>query len=311
MELSEKTLQHLQDEAYALLCREALQEHLTLIERKKAEIEETRPPFALLARKETVSAFKQSMRTAIEDEAALRQRIVQLDRIDDWVRPLLRNDLDRYLAAESKSYLALLQIAARLDDWEKTFRGLPELLTALARDLRELRTVTLATGGPRTDFTQDLAPLLESVRQVEASGHELALIARAIGALKIFAGAGEVSPPSLATFPGVAWVTQLALLPVAQILAESQQAEKLVRTFLAGDQTQAAARLQAAREACTNSAENALEQYWSQLRAHARQHYVEERDVDEVLEMLRQRYVDATLKGARGSGTVDPFRFER
>jgi hypothetical protein len=52
MEFSVTTLEHLRDEAYAHLCREALQAQLAALAREKDTIATTRPPFGgLLARK--------------------------------------------------------------------------------------------------------------------------------------------------------------------------------------------------------------------------------------------------------------------
>jgi hypothetical protein len=87
MELSEATLELLQNEAYVFLCREVVEDTLASLEREKAEIASTRPPFGVLARKETREAFTRSMRTALDNEAALRDRLAQISGIEEWLRP--------------------------------------------------------------------------------------------------------------------------------------------------------------------------------------------------------------------------------
>ena len=136
MELSETTLEHLQDEAYAFLCRQAVEEKLASLNREKAAIASTRPPFGLLARRETRDAFTRSMRTALDNETALRDRLVQLTGIEAWLKPVLRKDVSAYLAHASPDYGRFQQVRARLEDWERAFEGLPELLVAFARELR-------------------------------------------------------------------------------------------------------------------------------------------------------------------------------
>jgi predicted metal-dependent hydrolase len=307
MQLSESTLEHLQDEAYAFLCREALQESLAALEREKSAISVTRPPFGMLARKATRDAFTQSMRTVLDNEAALRDRIARLDGINDWLRPLIRNSVSGYLAAASPPYCALLQIAARLDDWEIAAQGLPETLVAFARDVRGVRTAASAPGATSQTCAHELAVLRETAERLERRRSELLLIEQSITALAAGGPAAEIRLPTLPDLQRVAWVARLAVLPVAQVVVELTRVEAEVRTFLAEGSANVSARLEAARDICGNLVENALEEYWNQLRAHARRHYVEERDVDEVLEMLTSRYVDASIKRRQRTLTDDPF----
>ena len=305
MEFSSATLEHLRDEAYALLCREALQEQLASLERQKAEIADSRPPFGLLARKETRDAFTRSMRTALDNEASLRERLARLDVIGDWLRPLIRNGVSAYLAGMSSPYCALLQIDARLDDWERATEALPDLLLAFARDIRCVRAAASAPGATSQSYTLELVALRKMAERLECSRHELYVIEKAIGELTAGGQAAEIRLPALPNLRHLAWVSRLALIPPAQVLAETTRVEAEVRAVLADDNAPAvvATRLQACHDLCANLAEDALEQYWNQLRIHARMHYVEERDIDEVLDMLTQRYVDADLKHRH----LDPF----
>jgi hypothetical protein len=108
----------------------------------------------------------------------------------------------------------------------------------------------------------------------------------------------------------VASVGGLAVLPLSQVGPEAGRVEAEFRRLLNEGMPLLAARLDAARSVCSNLTENALEEYWSQLRTYARQHYVEPRDVTEVIDELTQRYVDADLK-RRQTGLTGPFMTAR
>ncbi len=298
MEFSSATLEHLRDEAYASLCREVLQAQLASLEREKEQIADSRPPFGLLARRGIRDAFTRSMRTALDNEVALRERLARLDGILDWLRPLIRNGVSAYLAGISQPYCALLQVEARLDDWECAVQALPDLLLAFARDVHSVRVAASPAGAAAPAYARELAALRTIVGRLERHRHELDVIAQAIGELTAGGLAVEVRLPALPDIRRSAWLGRLALLSPAQVVAEATRVEAEARRFLADESLAAgvAARLQASRDLCANLAENALEQYWNQLRTHARAHYVEERDVDEVLDMLTRRYVDAGIK---------------
>jgi hypothetical protein len=247
------------------------------------------------------------MRTALDNEAALRDRLARIEGIIDWLRPLIRNSVSGYLAAASPPYCVLLQISARLDDWERAAQALPELLTAFARDVRAVRQAAGTPNATAQSYTHELAVLRGTVERLELHRDELALIERAVAELIAGGPAAEIRVPPLPDLRRLAWVGRLAVLPVAQVLAEVTRVETETRAFLADGAAAIEARLQSGRDICSNLAENALEQYWSQLRAHARLHYVEERDVDDVLDMLNQRYVDAAIKRRQHAVSVDPF----
>ena len=67
--------------------------------------------------------------------------------------------------------------------------------------------------------------------------------------------------------------------------------------------------LQTTRDALTARAEVMLEQYWDQLRAHARLHYVEERDVDDVMELCaKSTGVGDLLWPLHGHGVAGPTK---
>lgn len=308
MEFSAATLEHLQDEAYAFLCREALQAQLATLARDKAAIAETRPPFGgLLARKGARETFTRSMRTASDNEAALQEQLSRIDGITDWLRPLIRNSVSSYLAEASPGYCTLLQIDARLNDWEQACAALPELLQAFARDARAVHDAASRPGATSATYVHELAVLRESAERLAAQRSELSLIEQSITALAGEGPGREVRIPALPEMQHVSWVARLAVVPAVQLRSETARLEGEFRLLLTEGMTLVAARLDSAREVCGNLIENALEQYWNQLRQYARQHYVEEREVGEVLEHLTRRYIDADLQRRQSGITNNPF----
>jgi hypothetical protein len=311
MELSEATLELLQDEAYAFLCREVVEDRLASLEREKAEIASTRPPFGVLARKETREAFTRSTRTALDNEVALRDRLAQINGIEGWLRPILRKDIAAYLTAVSPDYRRFQEVRTRLDGWEQAFQALPELLIAFARELRNLRqTVDAAPAGDRR-LVYELPVVSEIAVRLEQQQRKLPGIAAAVAELAQSGSMSEVRMPVLPDLQRIDWVNHLAALPLDQALTEAACFEKEIRDFLAGGADLVHARLEVSRDECTRLENQVLEQYWDQLRAHAQAHYVEEREVDEVLAMLAERYASANNARQQEELLSNPFNTER
>lgn len=296
MELSETTLNHLSDEAYAFLAREALLARLETLELEREKVANTRPPFGVLAGRATREAFARSMRAVEGDELTLRDQLAQITGIEDWLRPIIRRDVSTYLAAMSPDYCQLLQIAARLNDWERACHIVPGLLKAFARDLRAVRLALAPDKKAHSLVAFELAALAESAERLVAQRHELLVIEKAARALADEELTKKIKFPDLPDLQRVAWVNRLAAIPPEKALVEVTKVEAEVQAFVAEPRDRTYARLQASREACGQLANQTLELYWNQLRAHARAHYVEERDVAEVISMLTQRYVDADIQ---------------
>ena len=310
MELSEATLELLQDEAYAFLCRQVVQETLASIEREKAVIASTRPPFGVLARKETRDAFTRSMRTALDNETALCERLAQITGIEVWLRPLLRQDIAAYLAAVSPDFKVFHQVRARLDAWEGAFKSLPELLVAFARELHSLREAVLSDPAAGARLAYELPVVGEIAVRLERQHSRLLMIGGTIGELTQAEVMSEIRVPVLPDLQRVVWVSRLAVLPLDQALTEIARVEQEVRDFLAAGIDRAHARLEVDRDECARLENKILEQYWNQLRAHAQAHFVEERDVDDVLAMLAERY-DNAEKARREKALQEKARQEK
>jgi hypothetical protein len=121
----------------------------------------------------------------------------------------------------------------------------------------------------------------------------------------------EIRVPVLPDFQRVEWVNHLAALSLDQALTEATCFEQEVRDFLADGIDRVHIRLEVGRDECARLENRVLEQYWSQLREYAQTHYVEERDVDDVLTMLAQRFASAENARRERELILDPFSTER
>lgn len=310
MELSPTTIEHLRDEAYAMLCRHAVMEALQKLEQEKASIASTRPPFGILATKQTRETFERSLHAATGTEAALRTRLGQLVQLEKWLHDILHTELREYLTAISPDYRRFATADTLLDQWELEFRAIPELLVAFARDVRNAQQDAASAPGSRD--LQPFAVLRDSALRVEQQLTVLDNIAAQIAFLLPAEAAAEVRVPALPDFRRVAWVNRIASLPPEQLVAETSRVERDARAFAAHDHSTVPLRLQASHEACRHHEEIFLQDYWDQLRAHAQAHYVEDRDIDEVIEILTQNYVTSDLaRRQKEIAAFDPFLGER
>lgn len=310
MDLPATTVTLLRDEAYAGLCREAVQERLESLQKERASIEATRPPFGgIMTRKETRDAFTQSMRTVCDDEAGLRGRLEQIALLENWLRPMIRKEVGAYLSAASTDFRNFSEMYALLDAWSAIFAGLPELFKALARELRAVREQAVA--GQREVGT--FAALRDVIVRVEKSYATLAKISADLQSLTAAREelAREIRLPALPELRSSEWASRLALMPVNQLVAETTRIESALRAFIDGGREAALARIEASRTASGLHEEHFVQYYWGQLRIHARIHYVEERDIDEVLEELSGRHVNAAIAQRQHELSRDPFLTER
>jgi hypothetical protein len=311
MELSAETIEHLRDEAYATLCGRALTEALTTLERKKAHIESTRPPFALLSTRQTREALTHSLAAVHTDESALRLQLAEVTQAEQCLHRLLRPALHTYLAGLDPGYGIFSHIRRALDDWQVAYQPLPDLIVAFARDARAARQAC----GSATPEQRDRAPLLvlrDSALRLERQLDTLDTVASRLAAFLPAGAEAEIRLPAILPSRHSAWVGVLLALPADRFAAEINQAETAARQFVAHDQSAIAARLDASREACNRYEQGYLENYWDQLRTHAQTYYVEEHPIADIIAMLLQNYVTSDLaRRLRELHTADPFLNER
>jgi SH3-like domain-containing protein len=111
----------------------------------------------------------------------------------------------------------------------------------------------------------------------------------------------------------VGWVDSLALQHDRDALPAAQEMEADARMIVAKKLGDFHASAAAALEALGVIENQELESYWEVLRAHALAHYVQERDVDEVLNELNERYVVANIERRQRAieSQADPYGHER
>jgi hypothetical protein len=288
------------------LCRETVQESLRALERNKTELTHSRPPFGVLAAKKTRDAFESSLRNTDETEASLRDRLARAERYDTWLHRCISRDLAAYLEAVSPEYQRVSEIKRLLEEWERCVtRLLPDTLVAYAREMRGLRLAVTTTGRIERPAAHEIALLHEISLRVEDQLDQITQIADAVNGHSLEIGLLEVRMPPLPQFRRNAWVHWLCAVPLDQAMIDVARAEGEIRAFLNGMQP-ITGRIQASRVSCVQRQEDYLQQYWGQLRAHAQAHWVEERDVDEVLATLAARY-DAEIIRRQREVTHNPF----
>lgn len=304
MDLPPRTVRLLTDEAYVFLCQESVNARLDAFRAAKAELEGSRTPFGVLARKGSRDAFPQTMRTALNNEAGLRDRLDKITALDECLRRLIRHDLEACLVTASPDYGRLLQARQQFGLWEQLVMQLPDLLRGFARDLRAVR-YAVAHAGPAEGrhCVHELAVLRVIAVRLEGLQRDLTKISAKLETLLTAEQKQEINFPPLPDFNRVAWVGRIAILSPAQAGQELTAVEKELRAFLSVGFSEMLIQLKVRADICRQHAAIFLEHYWNQLRVHARLHYVEEQDVDEVLNTLTQRYVIANIEGRQSPVT--------
>ncbi len=317
MSLPNDIISFLRDEAYLILSREALGEALHGAALHREEVASTRPPFGLLAAPSTVKTFEHSMRTVLDTQTSLETRLARIDTLDHWLKATLHTKLHYYLWAESADYRYSAEVLSAIDTWERHVDPYGDRLLAFARELKNTaRAVerqkedTHATFDLRAGAMAELR--LSALSLDSAAGH---LIETERKLSQVIAGTiydkVRILPPSFVDMGQ--WVDRLTPLSDEELFATTQAMEADVRALLAKKLAPLHARAEAARETVADAGRHYFEQYWDQLRTHALTYYVKDRELDEVLDELTQRYVVATAERGQQilQGKASPYLHER
>lgn len=309
--ISERTIACLRDEAYATLCRESLTDALAQTAVKKQELISSRPPFGMLGSKKARDAYETSLNTATHTEAEYRLKLQQVDQLEHWLQSTIQEGLHEYLTAGSAEYQGYNEISTLVERWQNALGGLHELVLALARDARATAAAVNSHAGGRNGQLQVVASLREIATNLHAEILKIARISNEVARL----AAGKIPTasllPALPAFRHGGWVDQVILLTPAECVRELQLCEAEARAFCGGGKNDLLLRAESTRSASLRTRLEYLNKYWDQLRAHALQHYVEARDVDEVLAELTRHYVGADLKRRQREVGTDPFAIAR
>lgn len=284
------TLELLRDEAYVLLCREAILDRIEARNREKASRSATETAPAAPAPKG--NPVVPSPGTDTDPDVALYSRLSRIGRLETWIQKCLRVELAAHLETTNAVYQHGIRIQQALNEWEFCVRHvLPDSLAEFARELRGLRQ---AAGEPHrraaATAVADFVSLRRIAGRVEDQQLQISRIASAIAGHAQQLGATDVLPPTLPNFLRIVWVDWLSIVPAEQVMTEVTRIESEVRTFLNRGLPAVLEHLQACRNAASARQEHLLQEFWHRLREHAQSHFVEERELDAVLDSLSMRY---------------------
>lgn len=297
----------LQDEAYAVLCRESLGEEMAKIQSAKQQILTTRPPFGVLASSETRLVFKTSLNEAMENEASIQGRLDQISQIDAWLKDDIEKALQHYLPLGSEDYRICHEATQVVGNWEHAIQALHELAVALARDAHALNV--LVKGGTASHMKPALVQQTRARALTNLRATALGMQAGLSGVLDVQqefirlcnTQADGLKLPSSPAFRDAAWVDHVAKLSDNQMGAELGACEVEARTFCSTGMIALLREGGEVREACIDAGRAILSKYWRQLRVHAQKHYVKEREVDEVITELSKHREAAEAKRRQAS----------
>jgi hypothetical protein len=317
MSLPDDVILLLRDEAYLDLCRIALNEARDRLFAEKEQVAHTRPPFGILATKKQRDIFEASMKTVLDTEAGVGSRMAKLDAINKWLKTAIRDRLREYLRQASENFRRSGKITEATKTWDTLIEHYGEQLLALARNIRNV-SVSFAgsAGGPRAAFgdrAQAFAELRMGADNLDRTAVQLDSFARSI---EMYAANSPYKDVRLSELPikgVVGWVDQLALKHDREALPAAQEMEAQARGVVAKKLGEFHATASVALEAIATIETQELESYWEVLRSHALAHYVQERDVDEVLNELNERYVVATIERHQRviESQTNPYGHER
>jgi hypothetical protein len=317
MSLPDDVISLLRDEAYLDLCRNALKDALERAVAEEQQVTETRPPFGILATKKQRETFESSMQMVLDTKAAIEARLGKLEAIENWLKSAIRERLRDYLRQASENYRRSAKIAEAIRAWDRLIEHYGEQLLALARNIKNVSvSFAGAAGGARSAFSdraQAFAELRMGADSLDRTAVQLESLTRTMAMYAANSAYSEVQLADLPIKGVVGWVDNLALMHDRDALPAAQEMEADARAIVAKKLTEYHGSAAAALGLLGTIESQELENYWEVLRAHALAHYVQERDVDEVLNELNERYVVANIeRRQRAMETqVDPYGHER
>ena len=274
---------------------------------EKLRIEGTRPPFGLLASRHTRENYETSLRSAIHTETELREKLLQVDQLEQWLRHKIHLSLGDYLALASPHYQTLHQISALVLRWQSALSDLSNHVLAFARDLRAAAEPKPA----RNDTLHALATLRASTSNLQFETAKVAPIADEVTRLSESKLAPNFRLPRLPAFRATSWVDRMLTLGHTDRIGELNRAESEAREFYTAGREELSAQGDNVCHASEHARQTYLGEYWQQLRDHALHHYVAPRDVDEVLAELLAHYVIAEVQQRQAALEADPFSMSR
>ncbi|HWZ94166.1 MAG TPA: hypothetical protein VNW30_03145 [Opitutaceae bacterium] len=317
MSVPDDIISLLRDEAYLTLCRKTIDESLEKVRAQKREVANSRPPFGILAMPSSRKTYEHSMRTVLDTESSLQNRLSKINPLGDWLKTALPAKLDDYLCKASNDYSFGAHVLSVINGWEQGINPYSDHLLAFARELKNsARVIGGAKENPQTMFslrTSALAGLRLAAAGVDHAAWQLDLAADKLRLTTVNTLYNKVSLVAAPVNRVAEWVDHLVPLSNAESLDKMQSTEAKVRAMLADKLLALHTQAATAREIVNEAKRNYLQNHWSQLRDHALIHYVKDRDVDEVLDELAEHHVAATWQRSQQllQGKPNPFAHER
>ena len=308
----------LRDEAYVTLSSKIVNQALERVGVEKYETEGTRPPFGIFGGPKRRETFSRKMQSLERTEGALHTHLSSIGALREIIEPTLREALDNYLKEAAPDCQRSGEIVGAINAWENQLVPLFEQLWAFARDLRDACLAiepALADQHAGISVEQRLSLLAElriSAQRMDRSVQALLTAEEEVAAVagEFFAEVKLNSPPA-SDWRG--WSDGLAQLTDAELVASIRTAEAQARTMISGDLRYLREGAAAAREVTQAVAGRYRDAYWAELRYYAEQHYVQERDLEDTLRELTERYVVGRLRKRQEQleNSRDPYRHER
>lgn len=285
------------------LSRSAISEEIRKVAAKTAAVQETRPPFGILATPKARSEYGQALQNTSEEREALQKQLSKVEALELWIRSKLRPKIEDYIQRESPGFRRSKDVYQALDQYVMHINGCLDFVKAFARELHNL----IKSAAASTSRTSN-AYVFDDLRQVAANLDCQFLELEIDNQRVVRAGENSIyskiriAPPS---FDAQAiFVERLMCMSNAEIVTLAQQVEGSMRDFLSTGAAALTAQIETAREQVRCIEKEYIDNYWNQLREYAQIHYVVERDLDEVLlELSRRRLEDRQTEVV----TRDPF----
>jgi hypothetical protein len=257
------------------------------------------------------------MKTVLDTEAGIEIRLGKLEAIENWLKAAIRDRLRDYLRQASENYRRSGKITEAMKAWDRLIEHYGEQLLALARNIKNVSaSFAGSAGGVRSAFSdraQAFAELRVGADSLDRTAVQLDSLTRTMAMYAANSAYKDIQLSEIPIKGVVEWVDNLALQNDRDALPAAQDMEADARAVVAKKLTAYHASAASGLEAVAAIENQELESYWEVLRAHALAHYVQERDVDEVLTELNERYVVGNLERRQRviESQVDPYGHER
>ena len=223
-----------------------------------------------------------------------KDRLAKIDALEDSLKSTLQAKLRNYLQESSHEYRYGAKVNSAINVWEQGVKPYGDCLLAFGY---ELKTAARALGGSKKNLyasfdsrAKDMAALRLSAENLDRASLHLDAASKNLShgiTGTIYEKVCVLAPP----FAGsVQWMERLALLSNFDALVEMQTKEIEVRSLLANKLLVLHSCATTVRETVAEIQREYCENYWNDLRRHALTNYVEDREVNEVLDELAARY---------------------